>query len=654
MAVVLIFAVALYNSEGRLIRGQAQEIGEEALFDDSSVLVVMDQTAGEVNKHFSKSFFGDVAISSVEDLTEVSPEYVGNIDGERFHQILKLELAYHDKSYVLQAVEKINQIDGVKVASPNYIGELCATVNDTNYSQQWGLNGSSGIDIEGAWDITTGSREVRIGVIDSGISPHEDLNANLGTGWNFVEGSSVSTNTDDLVGHGTHVAGIIGAIGNNQTGVSGVCQEVTLVPLKITDNLTWSVSAAVRAITRAAELWGTQDQIDLLNLSATAPSPDYALSFAIENYPGVVVCAAGNGALDLNGIRHGYDIDDDPLYPACFELENVITVGALTSAGARWEGSNYGIDSVDIYAPGDHILSTFPTAICEAGNCTNEDGSIHLRPGYHYNSGTSMATPHVAGVAALMLSIEPTLSAERIKEIILDTAESITISTADGTQGVKKLNADGAVNYLDKPLSSYFGGGAGTASNPFQIRTAEQFANMQFATTYVTVPYQGVEQRISYHFILKNDITLSDDWVPFAYKFTGDFDGNEKRITYSMNLSQADINGNIYQGLFGFVTSGASIYDLELKDCTITSNMTTDLTTTDAGASIGILAGSIFDGANISDVIISNPHIECAVSNASVGALAGSVFSSTVTDCIVRKTDGGTSSIFVSSLNAIF
>ena len=173
---MLIFAVALYNSEGRLIRGQAQEIGEEALFDDSSVLVVMDQTAGEVNKRFSKSFFGDVAISSVEDLTEVSPEYVGNIDGERFHQILKLELAYHDKSYVLQAVEKVNQIDGVKVASPNYIGELCATVNDTNYSQQWGLNGSSGIDIEGAWDITTGSREVRVGVIDSGISPHEDLN----------------------------------------------------------------------------------------------------------------------------------------------------------------------------------------------------------------------------------------------------------------------------------------------------------------------------------------------------------------------------------------------------------------------------------------------------------------------------------------------
>ena len=74
LAVVLIFAVALYNSEGRLIRGQAQEIGEEALFDDSSVLVVMDQTAGEVNKRFSKSFFGDVAISSVEGLTEVSPE----------------------------------------------------------------------------------------------------------------------------------------------------------------------------------------------------------------------------------------------------------------------------------------------------------------------------------------------------------------------------------------------------------------------------------------------------------------------------------------------------------------------------------------------------------------------------------------------------
>ena len=195
--------------------------------------------------------------------------------------------------------------------------------------------------------------------------------------------------------------------------------------------------------------------------------------------------------------------------------------------------------------------------------------------------------------------------------------------------------------YTEKPqYYDLFAGGAGSVSNPFLISNAEQFVNIGLAYTSVYVPRQGVENRITYAFKLTNSITIPGDWTPFTYKFAGNFDGNGYYISYNMNLSQTDINANLHQGLFGFVVSPGTIYDLELMNCKILSDTETTLTTTSSGVDIGILAGSIFEAGTISNITLTNPEITCKISGAYIGALAGSCFSTSVTNCVVQEFNG--------------
>lgn len=396
-------------------------------FSDNSILVTMDKDVGGVNKIHDKSYFGDIAVTAITDLTY--RENVANVDLDRFKQILKLELQYHDKNYVQQAVEEISKLKGVEAVTPNYFGEFCATANDTDYSRQWGLQD---INIESAWDITTGSKAIRVGVIDTGIAPHPDLIDNLASGWNFVDNNS---NTNDTDGHGTHVAGIIGAVGDNNAGISGVCKNVELVPLKISNVIRpWKEEYVIEAINYADELWGTIEQIDLLNFSGGGFSDNINFYNAINNFRGLFVDSAGN---------NGNDIDSAPYYPASFVCDNLVTVGAIDSNGKRRESSNYGKNTVDIYAPGESIYSTYTS---------NR---------YVNMSGTSMAAPHVTGVAALLLSKSPTLTAAELKEAILEGADDITISIKGGNQDVKKLNAYKALQTLNKVTFDKQGGQGG-------------------------------------------------------------------------------------------------------------------------------------------------------------------------------------------------
>ena len=185
--------------------------------------------------------------------------------------------------------------------------------------------------------------------------------------------------------------------------------------------------------------------------------------------------------------------------------------------------------------------------------------------------------------------------------------------------------------------TALFSGGSGTVADPYLISSAEQFRNINYAYTSVYVPRQGMENRITYSFRLTQSITIPGDWTPFSYKFTGDFDGDGKYISYSMNLAQADIDESPYQGLFGFVLETGTIHDLELMSCSITSDTKTELTTSAAGVNIGILAGSVSGAGGISNVTVTDPNINCKISGASIGALAGSIRSTSVTNCTVRK-----------------
>ena len=354
-----------------------------------------------------------------------------------FRQILQLYIKNRSKENVLQAIAKLEQMDGVYSAEPNYLMEPAAVSNDPYFTNnsQWNLNGTGGINVPSAWDITTGSKSVRVGVIDSGIAHHPDLNDNLVQGRDFYNNDSITD--DDEYGHGTQVAGIIGAVGNNAMGVAGINWNVTLVPLQVgyydaQNKFYFSLSSINSAINYASELWGTEQQIDILNYSGSTFGNTPSMLNSIREFEGLFVWSAGNNGINVDEYNN---INS-------YNLDNLISVGAIDKSNERsvWgkESSNYG-NNVDIFAPGGKEFTAnenIPT--------TNNQGS------YSYFNGTSAAAPHVAGVAALILSINPTLTSADLKKLILDNADIISISTPDGKQDVKKLNAYEALSNTHK------------------------------------------------------------------------------------------------------------------------------------------------------------------------------------------------------------
>lgn len=341
-------------------------------------------------------------------------------------------------------------VDGILYAGPNYIERIEPTTsastvqtamtsapqnssvpNDPDNDQLWGLFGDNGINAKNAWGVTTGSKNIRVGIIDSGIADHEDLNANLADGYDFYNDNTVTS--DDELGHGTHVAGTIGAVGDNGIGISGVAQNVTLVPLQASywdsgvQDFLFNIDERLEAIRYARDLWGTDNQISILNYSIEGFGRDPRLLIAATQYPGLFVWAAGNSTTNVDAFQN----------ITTYNANNIISVGAINSDGNRRSTSNYG-QAVDVYAPGGSIYSTLPG---------NKYGNM---------SGTSMAAPHVSGTAALLWSLNPDLTTSEVKEAIVEGAVSATINTPDGEQEARILNAADAMAYAEnapEPMS---------------------------------------------------------------------------------------------------------------------------------------------------------------------------------------------------------
>jgi subtilisin family serine protease len=328
---------------------------------------------------------------------------------------------------------------GVVYAEPNYLARKAAVPNDPDFPQQWGLrnigqnvngmSGTPGADIAalGAWDRHTGSAEVVVALVDSGIDhTHPELAGNLWRnpdelpdngidddgngkiddliGWNFVSNNNDPMDDDNDGGHGTHVAGIIGAMGDNGVGIAGVNWRVSLMALKVLDaNGFGQTAAIVAAIDYAVDKGAHVINVSIAYRCGEAPSLSERDALQRARDAGVlVVIAAGNA---------GCNNDATPTYPASHALNNLLAVGATDpfdqrAVFPRGGSSSYGAQRVHLFAPGRNIYSTL----------------IFSRGGYGYESGTSMAAPHVSGAAALLKAHRPSLEMRQIREILLLSA----------------------------------------------------------------------------------------------------------------------------------------------------------------------------------------------------------------------------------------
>jgi hypothetical protein len=330
---------------------------------------------------------------------------------------------------VKEAVKLLSQSPEVLYAEPNYRRYAALMPNDPRMSELWGLHntGQTGgtadadIDAPEAWDITTGSSNIVVAVIDTGVDyAHPDLAANMWTNPGEIPGNSVDDDgngyVDDVYGidaanrdtnpmddhdHGTHCSGTIGGVGNNGVGVAGVNWNVKIMALKFLDQFGggWTDDAieCVDYTVMMKNRYGVNIRLSSNSWGGGGFSQALEDAIAAAGSAGMLfVAAAGNSGTNNDSIPH---------YPSNYDLPNVVAVAATNHNDNLASFSSYGAISVDLAAPGVSILST-----------TRNNSYSHF-------DGTSMATPHVAGAAALLWANDPTLTNQEVKEILLSNVD---------------------------------------------------------------------------------------------------------------------------------------------------------------------------------------------------------------------------------------
>lgn len=394
---------------------------------------------------------------------------------------VKLPQGLSVKDAVMQYMADPN----VEYAGPNYIRKTEIIIpNDTYFVNQWALRntgqyayGKAGADIRMAegWDVTIGSGDITVAVLDTGIDyNHNDLVwnvwRNLGetsctdavdndgngklndcVGWNFIDDNSDPMDDD---GHGTHVAGVIGAKGNNSTGIAGIMWLSNMMALKVCDaNGSCDVGAEIAAIEYAIDMknnHGVNVRVMNASFGGGGYEPNEYDAISEANAAGLLfIAAAGNGGDD--GI--GDNNDAFPVYPASYNLSNIISVAATDQDDRKVSFSNFGPTSVDVAAPGTYIFSTVPnwwTMYYGYGNL-------------EMFSGTSMATPHVTGLAGLLSAYYSHFTHGQIRTMILKYVDVLpTLNTWILTGG--RINADRALKSLWAPTDF-----VATSTSPSQI-----------------------------------------------------------------------------------------------------------------------------------------------------------------------------------------
>lgn len=433
-------------------------------FTDDRVIIVLNREITRQFRKYTPEDFPEIDCAQVYDLTAPIVDWVETqltkepfpseepmlVDITEFRRILSLELRERSKVNVLRAIKILEERKDVLSAEPNYTFEppytypnnqVFTNPTDPRWST-WGHWAVEKIQAPKAWDIATGSSNVIVGIVDTGIDfTHPDLanrmdqrpnvhrhfltaSAALGTPETpFDIWVGYHPNHGTRNGHGTQTAGVIGGEGGNGRGVPGVCWDVRLVSLRTYDNDEGALDPMIKAINYAASI--SIPIIDLAHQNTSASNTQQtSLRSALNAYTGLAVSSAGN---------HGYDLDNSltPTYPAVMKSDRHIVVGAAYANDTKAYYSNYGKNTVDLFAYGERVLTTAPGG------------------GYTYFSGTSSSAPLVTGVAALMKSKVPYLDAKSIKKIIVNYDRNVTAlapycssgGIVDAYSALNKLNS---------------------------------------------------------------------------------------------------------------------------------------------------------------------------------------------------------------------
>jgi len=408
----------------------------------------LDRIPGQILVRFRTN---DVQLNSAARAL-VNGRLIRNLKGVDRLEHLEVDLP------IDRAIDMLNALPFVEYAEPDYVVRIDNQPNDTYIGLQWGINntgqdirgvlGVNDADIDGfeAWDTRTSAANVIVAIIDSGTQwSHPDLDGNIWSnsdeianngidddnngyvddvrGWDFYNNDN---NPDDADGHGTHTAGTVGAEGNNGMGVAGVAWDVQLMPLRFIGPFGGSTSDAIAALNYAVDNGARISNNSWGGGGFSSAMRDAISSAASNNH--LFVAASGND---------GVNTDSSPHYPSSYTNNNIISVAASDNRDGIASFSNYGSTSVDLGAPGVDIASTW------TGN------------GYVWNSGTSMACPHVAGAAAVLLAHNPSWSYTQLRDRLL--------STVRATSSMNGTTATGGVLNLQAALA---GGGGGPANTP--------------------------------------------------------------------------------------------------------------------------------------------------------------------------------------------
>lgn len=337
-----------------------------------------------------------------------------------------LVLRVPEKSNVVELAEEISKRDDVIYAEPDFIGTIGVVPDDTRYADQWG---PKKINAEGAWDLETGSNDILIGIIDTGLATandgslnHPDLNdaARYILGTDFVSDPNDNLPRDDH-SHGTHVTGIAASTSDNAEGIAGMNWNSPVYVCKVFDDTGDGTQADVEAAVEEIVDYAVDNHLlAVINLSAGWTSGSQTLRDACQYVEdnGMLFCA----------ITHN-DSSSSIRFPAAYtaDYDSLIAVGSTDDDDTVSSFSNTGPE-ITVVAPGRDILSTTPTYAVTSGD---QD--------YDEKSGTSMACPHVTGLASLVWSREPKQTNEQVKDVLINTAKKLGAGNFDNSWGMEEL-----------------------------------------------------------------------------------------------------------------------------------------------------------------------------------------------------------------------